>query len=135
MRTRVKIINESNATLAVSIHQNSFTNKNSKGAQVFYHTQSIEGAILAKVMQEQMKLSIKDENTRMEKSNDSYYLLKKTVCPIVIVECGFLSNYEETVLLNTLEYKKKIAKGIEMGIKKYLETKENMLLEETIRKS
>lgn len=127
MKKRVEIINESSANLAVSIHQNSFTNESSKGAQVFYHTQSSEGAILAKLIQEQIKLSVKDENRRMEKANDSYYLLKKTMCPIVIVECGFLSNYEEATLLNDINYQKKIAEGIFNGIKIYLEREKEEL--------
>ncbi len=127
MKKRVEIINESSANLAVSIHQNSFTNESSKGAQVFYHTQSSEGAILAKLIQEQIKLSVKDENRRMEKANDSYYLLKKTTCPIAIVECGFLSNYEEAVLLNDVNYQKKLAEGILNGIKLYLEREKNSI--------
>ena len=124
MRKRVEIINESSAVLAVSIHQNSFTGESSKGAQVFYHTQSEEGARLAKLVQEQIKLSVADNNHRMEKANDSYYLLKKTACPIVIVECGFLSNYEEAALLNDSIYQKKMAEGIANGIKAYLEENE-----------
>ncbi len=124
MRTRVAVINESDANLAVSIHQNSFTEESSRGAQVFYHAQSEEGAVLAKIIQEQIKLSVADDNHRMEKANDSYYLLKKTTCPIVIVECGFLSNYEEAALLNDAAYQKKIAEGIANGIKLYLETEE-----------
>ena len=127
MKKRVEIINESSATLAVSIHQNSFTNETSKGAQVFYHTQSNEGAVLAKFIQEQIKFSVKDENKRMEKANDSYYLLKKTICPTVIIECGFLSNLEETKLLKDSAYQKKIAEGILNGIKIYLEREKERL--------
>lgn len=128
MKKRVEIINESGAALAVSIHQNSFTEASSRGAQVFYHTQSDEGAVLAKMIQEKIKASVKDENHRMEKANDSYYLLKKTNCPIVIVECGFLSNYEEAVLLNDCVYQKKIAEGIAEGVKWYLQEKEEKSL-------
>lgn len=120
MKVRVELINESNADLAVSIHQNSFTEESSKGAQVFYHTQSEEGAALAKIIQEQIKLSVEDDNHRMEKANDSYYILKKTTCPVVIVECGFLSNHAEAALLKDEEYQRKLAEGIKEGILLYL---------------
>ena len=123
MHSRVELINTSGADLAVSIHQNSFTEESSKGAQVFYHVSSTDGAILAKMIQEQIKLTIKDENHRMEKADNTYYMLKKTSCPLVIVECGFLSNYEETALLKEESYQKKIAEGIAGGIMKYLEEK------------
>lgn len=122
MRNRVETINSSNALLAVSVHQNSFTQASSKGAQVFYHSQSQDGKVLAEIIQEQIKEVIKDENHRVAKSNESYYMLKKTTCPIVIVECGFLSNPEEAQLLTTEKYQKKMAQGIFKGIESYIKS-------------
>ena len=123
MSSRVEFINASGADLAVSIHQNSFTEESSKGAQVFYHTSSVEGEVLAKRIQEEIKQTLQDGNRRMEKADNTYYMLKKTSCPLVIVECGFLSNYEETELLKDEAYQKKIAEGIAEGIRLYLESK------------
>ena len=60
------------------------------------------------------------ENHRTAKANESYYLLKKTESPTVIVECGFLSNSEEAKLLADKDYQKKVAEAIHTGIKKYL---------------
>lgn len=116
---RVKIVNENDAILAVSIHQNSFSQASSKGAQVFYHSTSSEGEKLANIMQETIKASIGDGNHRVAKENSSYYLLKKTNCPLVIVECGFLSNVEEEALLLTEEYQQKMAEAIGKGIMEY----------------
>ena len=62
------------------------------------------------------------ENHRKEKANESYYLLKKTPTPTVIVECGFLSNSEEAALLETELYQDKVAWSIMMGIVQYLNT-------------
>ena len=61
-----------------------------------------------------------EKNTRQAKANDSYYLLLHVKSPIVIVECGFLSNYEEAALLNTDEYQDRLAWTIHMGIMEYL---------------
>lgn len=60
------------------------------------------------------------ENHRVEKANESYYLLKKTPTPTVIVECGFLSNREEAELLKTEAYQDKVAWAVMMGILQYL---------------
>lgn len=121
MRKRVTLINQSGATAAVSIHQNSFTDESSHGAQVFYHSQSEQGKQMALVLQAKIKESIADDNHREAKANDSYYMLKKTECPLVIVECGFLSNAKEAELLITEEYQQQMAEAIAAGITQYVE--------------
>lgn len=120
MKKRVELINGSGARLVVSIHQNSFPQKSSKGAQVFYHKSSEEGEKLAKIMQDCLREDLWQENNRQPKADENYYMLKNTNCPIVIVECGFLSNPEEAVLLNDEEYQEKTAVSICRGIKEYI---------------
>lgn len=120
MKKRVSIINESKAIMAVSIHQNSFTSEREKGAQVFYHQKSEEGKRLAETIQKQIKTSMKDNNRRVAKANDSYYMLKQTECPLVIVECGFLSNGQEAELLCDEYYQEKMAWSIHIGIMTYI---------------
>lgn len=119
MQKRVALINESGADIAVSIHQNSFTEESSHGAQTFYHPTSLEAQKLAETIQAEIKNTVLDDNHRVAKSNDTYYMLKKSTCPLVIVECGFLSNYAEARLLITQEYQEKIAEGIFQGICAY----------------
>ena len=120
LNNRIEIINSSDVLIAVSIHQNSFSQEYVKGAQVFYHAQSEQGRILAETIQEQLKETIKDGNHRKAKSNSSYYMLKHTDRPLVIVECGYLSNYTEANLLTDEEYQEKMAWAIHLGIMKYL---------------
>lgn len=120
MKKRVALINRRNVVLAVSIHQNSFIQESSKGAQVFYYSNSKEGKDFAQIMQNQLKISLKDGNKREAKFNDSYYMLKKTECPIVIVECGYLSNYTEAALLVDDNYQEELAWAIHLGILSYL---------------
>lgn len=120
MRKRVEIIKDVNPDIAVSIHQNSFTQESSHGAQVFYHAKSSEGKKLAEIIQEQMKATLNDGNHRVAKPNESYYMLKKSECPLVIVECGFLSNYKESKLLCDDAYQDKVAWSIHLGIINYL---------------
>lgn len=55
----------------------------------------------------------------MPHSLDSVYLMKHVEIPITIVECGFLSNPEESHKLTTDEYQNKLAWGIYNGIQDY----------------
>lgn len=119
MKRRLAIIEEADPELVVSIHQNSYHEEYVKGAQVFFYQTSERSKVLADILQEQLAL-LDPENKRQAKGNDSYYLLKKTGKPIVIVECGFLSNSEEAGRLITPVYQERLAWNIHMGIMKYL---------------
>ena len=67
-----------------------------------------------------MAAQLDPQNHRQAKANESYFLLKKTPSPTVIVECGFLSNSEEAALLATEEYQDKVAEAVKAGILEYL---------------
>ncbi len=120
MKRRISIIEEVNPIVTVSIHQNSYSEEYVHGAQVFYYTDSIEGQRLAEKIQNRLVLRLDTNNTRQIKANNSYYLLKKAQTPIVIVECGFLSNREEADKLISREYQEKLAWEIHLGIIQYL---------------
>ena len=71
-------------------------------------------------MQKTMIECLKPQKERVAKENGTYYLLKKTSVPIIIVECGFLSNPTEAELLTSSAYQEKAAWAIHMGILRYL---------------
>lgn len=119
LKARVSLINDKKPLVAVSIHQNSYSQESIHGAQVFYYTHSKNGEKAAKILQEAM-LDVDSDNSRQAKKNDTYYLLKKTKIPTVIVECGFLSNQNEADLLITDEYQEKMAEAVAKGIHKYI---------------
>lgn len=120
MKRRIEKIEEVKPAVTVSIHQNSYPEEAIHGAQVFYYDGSTEGQKLAQAIQTQLVEKVDPENKRQIKANDSYYLLKKTQVPIVIVECGFLSNAAEARKLNTQDYQDRVAWAIYMGILQYL---------------
>lgn len=121
MQNRCKIITDANPIFTISIHQNSYPSENVTGAQVFYYTHSAEGESLATTLQNSLITNVDPSNTRQPKANDTYYLLKKTPTPTVIVECGFLSSPTEAALLCTEEYQKKVVNAVYLGILEYLE--------------
>lgn len=120
MKARCSLIDEAKPDLVVSIHQNSYHEEYVSGSQVFYYNGSVKGKKLAEILQRRFDYVLGEKNTRQAKANDSYYLLLHVKSPIVIVECGFLSNYEEAALLNTDEYQDRLAWTIHMGIMEYL---------------
>ncbi len=122
MKRRIALIDEATPALTVSIHQNSYPEEYVHGAQVFYYSTSAEGKELAELIQTQLVGKADPENKRQVKANDSYYLLKKTGVPIVIVECGFLSNSNEAAKLCTEEYQERLAWAIHLGILQYMNT-------------
>ncbi len=120
MKNRVALIEESDADLAISIHQNSYSDSSIHGAQVFYYEASTSGKALAELLQAALINELDPSNHRKAKSNDNYYLLKKTSCPIVIVECGFLSNTAEAALLCSEGYQDQIAWVLHLAILQYI---------------
>lgn len=115
MKARVELINNTAPDIAVSIHQNSYQDASIHGAQVFYYTHSDEGKKAATIMQKKL-FAVDKDNHRQAKEDNTYYLLKRTEVPTIIVECGFLSNPEEADKLVTEDYQQQIAEAIAQGI-------------------
>lgn len=123
MQNRIEIMEKAKPILAVSIHQNSYTEESVKGPQVFYYETSAEGQKLAANIQSALNTELSTERPRKEKGNTSYFLLKKSPCVLNIVECGFLTNKKEAELLQTEEYQQKIVEAVVKGIVQYMEGK------------
>ena len=120
MINRAAKINAASADCIVSIHQNSYPDSSIDGAQVFYYANSTDGKNLASLIQQELIRGADPSNHRKEKPNSSYYLLKNVSSPIVIVECGFLSNPEESKKLVDDTYQQTLAWTIHLGILQYL---------------
>ena len=121
MKKRCEMIDESDCILTVSIHQNSYHEESVSGPQVFFYGGSKKGEELARKIQKSLVETLNPPKIRTEKANDSYYLLKNAVCPVVIVECGFLSNWNEATLLCDSVYQEKVAEAVCKGILEFIE--------------
>lgn len=120
MRKRCQLIEEVKPDLVISIHQNSYHEEAIRGGQVFYYKTSVRGKKLAQILQGRFDYVLGDANKRQAKANDNYYLLLHVKEPIIIAECGFLSNWEEAEKLETKEYQDRLAWTLHMGIMEYL---------------
>lgn len=118
LANRVDIISDSEAALVISIHQNSYSDSSVHGAQVFYSKGSEAGKKLAEFVQESL-LEVEPDNKRKPKADASYYLFVHTECPVVIAECGFLSNPEDESRLLDENYQQSMAEAIRNGVRLY----------------
>lgn len=106
---RVALINSYPDAILVSIHQNFYPNEKPHGAQVLYgHTDLSER--FGCCLHENLLRCLDPSNRRVAAPIDeTIYLMRKVTCTAVLVECGFLSNPEETALLQTQEHQRAIA--------------------------
>ena len=119
IKNRVKIGNESNGDIFVSIHLNKIPQEQYWGWQTFYKKTNENSERLAKCLQNGISETIQKENKRESLPISNIYIVDHVEIPISIVECGFLSNPEEEKLLLTEEYQDKLAWGIYTGIMDY----------------
>ena len=110
---RTALMSKSNVAVSISIHQNSFEDSSSCGPQVFYYEASDAGKELASSVLGAL-------NTSLCVANPRSIILKKSTSPTVIVECGFLSNPAETLLLTDKNYQDDLAHAIYIGVTDYL---------------
>ncbi len=107
LKERVRIVNETESALLLSIHQNNFSDGRYSGAQVFYA--GTEGSEqLAKQLQSALVASVNPGSNRKCKKSDGVYLMEHINCTGVLIECGFLSNAGEEARLRDPGYQKKL---------------------------
>ena len=116
IRNRVAIVNGTENAVLLSIHQNSLPSSTvTHGAQVFWNQQ--EGAeALAEAIQTSLNGSINVGNEKHTKQiPTTVYLMNHVTVPAVLVECGFLTNQEETRRLQDETYQRALAVSIAAG--------------------
>ncbi|WML42617.1 N-acetylmuramoyl-L-alanine amidase CwlD [Neobacillus sp. PS3-40] len=118
LKTRLKMINDSDTDLFVSIHLNAIPSSRWSGAQTFYAPQHKENERVAKFIQEELRRNLKN-TTRKAKPLNRVYILKNAKKPGALVEVGFLSNPTEKANLKKDLYQEKIAASIYKGIIRY----------------
>ena len=122
IHNRVKIGNESQADIFVSIHLNKIPQQQYYGWQTFYQPNNENSIKLAKSIQTNLNEAIQKENKRVAMKLDTVYIMKHVEIPTTIVECGFLSNPEEEKQLLEDEYQNRLTWGIYNGIIDYFAT-------------
>ena len=119
LKERVKLINETENALLISIHQNHYPDDRYSGAQVFY-ADTAGSEELAKLQQAALLSALDPGNNRQIKRIRGVYLMEHIQCPAVLIECGFLSNASEDEKLKDPEYQKKLSCAIAAATCQYL---------------
>ncbi|MGC7845961.1 N-acetylmuramoyl-L-alanine amidase family protein [Desulforudis sp. 1088] len=120
---RVAVARENRADLVVSIHANSFRDRRCFGPEIFYCRGSREGLELARCFYH--KLMQLGEVTAVDVRPSSYYLLRETPMPAVIIEMGYISNRRERRLLLEPTYQQKLAEAFHQAINDYFARKKH----------
>ncbi len=122
MDNRLELINSFDNSIFISIHQNEFTEEKYSGAQMFYSLANPLNERLAAIMQEAFVSQLQPENTRETKLTESeIFLTYNAKNPSLMVECGFLSNNAEALLLDDEYYRSKVAFTVFCGIESFVE--------------
>jgi len=124
MDNRLAMFNESGNAVCVSVHQNQFTDPKYKGAQMFYSGSNITSEVLARALQSRFRELLQPDNDREIKlCGKELFLCYYSDNPTVMAECGFMSNPDEAALLNTEEYRGKVAFTLFAGINDFVHRK------------
>lgn len=107
LKHRVEIVENQNNSLLVSIHQNSFSDSQYSGAQVFYA--NTEGSKqLSEELQHVFCTTLNPNSRRQAKKSTGIYLMEHVQCPAILIECGFISNSVEEARLRNPQYQKNL---------------------------
>lgn len=119
LKERVRIVNETENAILVSIHQNNFSDSRYSGAQIFYSS-TAQSKQLAEQLQTAFKETINQGSNRMCKKSNGIYLMEHINKPGILIECGFLSNPEEESKLKRPEYQKQLSCVVAATISSFL---------------
>ena len=119
MNNRLKIMNNSNAGLFISIHMNSFEDKSVSGVYLFYNKNHPETKTLAEAIQKNISDVTGAKPHDVKPAENRIFLMKNAPMPAVLVECGFLTNPDEEKKLLDESYREKIAWAIGDAVSDY----------------
>ncbi len=123
LKNRVKIAESHPDAIFVSIHMNAFSSSKYSGLQVYYSPNCENSRLLGECVQKEAIEQIQPDNTRkIKKADDSIYILKNINNPSILIECGFMSNPEESRLLADKDYQKRLSFAFVCGIINYENT-------------
>ncbi len=119
LRERVRITNETEGALLLSIHQNNFSDSRYSGAQVFF-ANTPQSDQLARQLQSAFTETLNPGSSRKSKKCSGIYLMEHIQCTGVLIECGFLSNPAEEAKLRSGDYQKKLCCVIATTVSKFV---------------
>ncbi len=120
LHNRLKITESVKNALLISIHMNKYREEKYSGSQIFFGGKNEKSKTLAEIISKNFKLQVNPENNRETKQvGKEIFLIYNSDIPTVLIECGFISNKNETELLKTKEYREKMMMSVALSVMEY----------------
>lgn len=117
LQNRAAMVNETPQGILLSIHQNSLPSSPvTHGAQVFYNSLPQAQQICMEIQTSLNEVINIGNEKQIKPIPTGIYLMKHISAPGILVECGFLSNPQETRALQTTSHQIKLAAAITIGL-------------------
>lgn len=113
---RVAMANHDQVDMFISLHANSFTNKNTRGTETYYHNSN--SITLANILHEQVVQATRFPDRKVRQMD--YKVIKETTMPAALLEIGYISNPTEESIMTSEDMQNKVAASIVKGIKQYM---------------
>ena len=107
-RRRVQLVNQTENAVLISIHQNSYPDKSPRGVQVLFRSDDVSCALAQSLQSALGDITGSDSRPPVKAAKD-IYLMSHVTNPAVLIECGFISNPGEAVLLESNSHQKKLS--------------------------
>lgn len=124
LKERTDLSNAYQPDVFVSIHQNSYSSSSANGIETFYHRDKIGDKPLSDKIQSNLIQETGATNRKVKEAG--FGVLRMSINPASLVECGFITNPTEQSKIGNPAYQEKLATAIANGIEQYL--KENVVL-------
>lgn len=112
LEDRAQLANRYSRAVFVSVHFNATRSRLISGMEVFYR--SDRGKVLARSILRSMDAKVTGVNRGVFHGN--LKVLRSTLMPAVVVECGYISNKTEAARCGTPAHRQKLAEAIAAGI-------------------
>lgn len=127
---RVSIANQTNSVLFVSIHCNAAQNHLAQGLEIYYckagdPARSLSSLSLATTILHQIIHETGCASRGVKTGR--FHVIRETTMPSILIEIGFLTNYDEWANMRKKSYLDKMAKGIAIGVDNFIRSKKNVL--------
>lgn len=117
LRERLRIAQQADNNILVSIHMNKFPDQRVHGLQVYYSKNQPFSEELAKAVQQTVTDTIENDNHRpVKEATSSIYILHNAKIPAILIECGFLSNQGDLARLQDEIYQKTLSCAISAAL-------------------
>jgi len=131
LQHRTEFINAISPDFMLSIHCNGFSYPDIKGIEIYpKHNGSqlvnsiskrLSNNILSKIIEVSRLEGYEYVNRGVKEKN--LHMIREIECPGALLECGFITNYNECLWLNSSRGQLAIAYAISQAIENYIETK------------